>query len=107
MPKRLINESITVVRGGKRVMPEIGKAFELTNDEIKSLEEVRPQAISSIKGVEVDPQSKPVADESDLSKLDKAGLVALAEKLKVVVPKNANEAKLVELIEAARKSDDL
>lgn len=57
MPKRIINEGILVIRDGKRVRPEIGKAFNLTDDEIKQLEAIRPEAIAKIGQVEDDPRS--------------------------------------------------
>lgn len=57
MAKKLINETVVLQRDGKRVVPEIGKLFELTADEIKSIESVRPQAISDLETPETDPKS--------------------------------------------------
>lgn len=66
MAKRIIKEGILVVRDGKRIRPAIGKVFDLTADEIKQLESIRPNAIGKVGGVEEDPASIPVAvDEND------------------------------------------
>ena len=59
MPKFIVNESITVVRNNKRVMPEIGKIFDFTNDEVESIKKIRPQAISEIQKIEEDGNSTP------------------------------------------------
>lgn len=66
MAKRIIKEGILVVRDGKRIRPTIGKSFDLTADEIKQLEAIRPNAIAKVGAVEEDPASIPVAaDEND------------------------------------------
>jgi hypothetical protein len=57
MAKKLINETVVLQRDGKRVVPEIGKLFDLTADEIKSISAVRPQAISDVEAPETDPKS--------------------------------------------------
>ncbi|AEY69571.1 hypothetical protein AH2_00061 [Burkholderia phage vB_BceS_AH2] len=57
MAKKLIKETVVLYRDGKRITPTIGKTFDLTDDEIKSINSVRPQAISDVEKVEEDPQS--------------------------------------------------
>lgn len=64
MAKRLIKEGVLVVRDGKRIRPEIGKVFDLTAEEIKQLEAIRPSAIAKIRDVEEDPASVPT-DSAD------------------------------------------
>lgn len=55
--KMLIKEGVLLMRNGKRVRPEIGKSFDLTDDEIKDIMKVRPQAIAKVPVVETDPNS--------------------------------------------------
>lgn len=43
--KRVVNESVTVIRDGKRVSPERGKAFSFTAEEIEYFDRVSPRAI--------------------------------------------------------------
>jgi hypothetical protein len=57
MAKKIIKETVVLQRDGKRVVPEINKLFELTDDEIKSITAVRPQAISDVEVPETDPKS--------------------------------------------------
>jgi hypothetical protein len=45
MPKRIPLQTIILVRDGKRVVPEIGKAFDFTSDELASIKEVSPDAV--------------------------------------------------------------
>lgn len=59
MAKFIVNESITVVRNNKRVMPEIGKVFDFTDKEVDSIKKIRPQAIGEIQTIEVDDNSTP------------------------------------------------
>lgn len=79
MAKRIINEGITVVRDGKRVRPEIGKAFDLTAEEIAQLEKIRPQAIDKLGKVEDDPRSTDT-DKDDDGAADDAAAAAAATK---------------------------
>lgn len=44
MVSRVVTQSVTVVRDGKRVSPKIGEAFEFTEEEIKYLDSVSPRA---------------------------------------------------------------
>lgn len=110
MAQRIINESILVVRDGKRITPKIGKVFDLTDSEIADLERVRPQAISKAIATSVDPQSTAVvatADEDDLASLTKDQLIALAESKGIDIPARATKEKLIDLISAADSGDDL
>lgn len=117
MAQRIINESILVVRDGKRITPKIGKVFDLTDSEIADLERVRPQAISKAVATAVDPQStaivaeevKPTAtaDEDGLANLTKDQLITLAESKGIDVPARATKEKLIDLISAADSGDDL
>ena len=110
MPQRLIKENILVVRNGKRVKPEIGKAFDLTADEIRQLESVRPQAIDKIASVQEDPQSiqtdtagddAGLKDPVDLADMERDQLIQIATDMELTFAKNISKAKLVELIESA------
>lgn len=110
MAQRIINESILVVRDGKRITPKIGKVFDLTDSEIADLERVRPQAISKTVTAAVDPQSTAIvatADEDDLANLTKDQLITLAESKGIDVPARATKEKLIDLISAADSGDDL
>lgn len=110
MAQRIINESILVVRDGKRITPKIGKVFDLTDSEIADLERIRPQAISKAVAAAVDPQSTAVVattDEDDLSNLTKDQLISLAESKGIDVPARATKEKLIDLISAADSGDDL
>lgn len=121
MPQRLIKEGILVLRNGKRVRPAIGKVFDLTEEEIRQLEAVRPQAIAKISGIEKDPQSVAVPENASseevqetqkttLADMSKDELLALAAKMGLDVRKNASKDTLIEAIEAARDQsadDDL
>jgi hypothetical protein len=112
MPQRLIKEGILVLRNGKRVRPAIGKVFDLTEEEIRQLEAVRPQAIAKIRGIEKDPQSVAVSEKTGapLADMSKEELLTLAAKMGLDVRKNASKDTLIEAIEAARNQsadDDL
>lgn len=117
MPKKIINESITVVRDGKRVSPKIGEPFDLTADEIKQLDAIRPQAYSNLakymedKPVEAKPQANGESsvdlDEVDLTKMDRAQLIDLATGMELEFAKNISTEKLIAQIEAARSTEGL
>jgi len=119
MAKRLIKEGILVIRNGKRVRPEIGKVFDLTADEIKQLEGVRPQAIAKVGSVEEDPKSTPVDDnpqggdqpvdlkEIDVDALERADLIDLAKGMGLEFAKNIGTEKLAEMVKAKIDDDSL
>lgn len=44
MIRRVVTQNVTVVREGKRVTPEMNKAFDFTADEIEYLDRVSPAA---------------------------------------------------------------
>ena len=44
LTRRMVTQSVTVVRDGKRQTPEIGKPFGFTRDEIKYLDRISPTA---------------------------------------------------------------
>jgi hypothetical protein len=44
MIERVVTQSVTVVRDGKRVSPPLNKAFSFTADEIEYLDRVSPRA---------------------------------------------------------------
>lgn len=69
--KMLIKESVLLMRDGKRVRPEIGKSFDLTDEEIKSIQSVRPQAIDKVPVVEVDPNSTAPGAKGKKAETDK------------------------------------
>ena len=63
MAKRIVKQGVVVVRDGKRVRPQPGKAFDFTAEEIKQLEEISPNSIAKLSEVEDDPRSKSVEGE--------------------------------------------
>ena len=44
MPKRLVNQTIVVMRDGKKHIPAIDSVFEFTADEIKEINQINPAA---------------------------------------------------------------
>lgn len=48
MPKRIPVQTIILHREGKRVVPEIGKSFNFTVDELADINAVNPKAIRHI-----------------------------------------------------------
>lgn len=44
MIRRVVTQSVTVVRDGERVTPEIGSSFEFTPEEIAYLDRISPAA---------------------------------------------------------------
>lgn len=79
MPKLIAKEGIIVVRNGKRVRPEIGKAFDFTKDEVEQLMSVRPSAIAELpkveesKGEETGKAKTKKADDKGTEKVDGKG----------------------------------
>lgn len=47
MPLRTPTQSVIVMRGTKRVTPEIGKPFEFTKEEIEQIDAMNPDALST------------------------------------------------------------
>lgn len=93
MAKRIINEGITVVRDGKRVRPEIGKAFDLTAEEIAQLEKIRPKAIAKLDKVEDDPRSTDTDTDDDGAADDAAAAAAAAKPAAKTGAKSAGKGK--------------
>lgn len=49
MPKRLVKKGVTVIRDGRRVRPEVGKAFDFTKEEIEGLKEADATALGTVE----------------------------------------------------------
>lgn len=48
MPKRIVLETVRVIRDKKTVTPPIGQVFDFTAEEISQIKAVRPQAIRTV-----------------------------------------------------------
>lgn len=48
MPKRIVNEPVIVHRDGKQVSPEVGKAFDFTDAEVKEIKSLNEKALGHI-----------------------------------------------------------
>lgn len=62
MPKLVTQASVCVIRDGKRVFPEIGKAFPYTAQEVERVKRVSPTALRKPLN-ESAPVAEPEADE--------------------------------------------
>lgn len=48
MPKRLVLQTVIMYREGERVVPDVGKPFDFTNEELKSINGLNPDALGHI-----------------------------------------------------------
>ena len=48
MPKRIVKDTIVLYRNGKQVVPEIGKEFDFTSDELKEINKLNKVAVEHI-----------------------------------------------------------
>lgn len=48
MPKRIVAQTVVIVRDGQRITPEVGKPFDFSADELKQIEAINPDAIAKI-----------------------------------------------------------
>lgn len=62
MPLRTPMQSVVVIRDKKRVTPEIGKPFEFTKEEVAEIEEMNPDALSTLATVDVSEVEKKPED---------------------------------------------
>lgn len=114
-------ETVIVVRGGKRVKPQINKAFPFTDAEVQYLNKHRPEAIRKARNEmgdqteeeiladqptddEVEQRNEQATEEANEAAIQKAGEKALAANGagKAVKATRAKAAKA-----AAEKVDDL
>jgi hypothetical protein len=42
MPRLMVKHSVTVMRDGQRITPEIGKAFDFTDAEVADMDKAEP-----------------------------------------------------------------
>lgn len=71
--EKIVKESITLVRDGKRVTPEIGVSFTFTKEEIEQIEKARPQAIGNVDvPKKTTPAPKQVEDKQETAAQAKA-----------------------------------
>ena len=111
MPKRIVLETIRVIRDKKTVTPPIGQVFDFTAEEIAQIKAVRPQAFRTV--VIEDPElaaAAKVSAETAAASAPKAPTAA--EKKAAADAKKAQEEadakKAQEEAEAAaKKSEDL
>lgn len=47
MPKRLVKQTVMLRREGREVIPQIGKIFDFTDAELKSITRINPSAITT------------------------------------------------------------
>lgn len=64
MPQRKVVQTVVLLRDGERIVPQVGKPFNFTAEELKRIEEVNPDAVAKI----VDPGT----DEGKLVTLTQA-----------------------------------
>lgn len=50
MPKRIVNDLVILYREGKQIVPEVGKEFDFTAEELNSVTKSNPKALSKIGG---------------------------------------------------------
>lgn len=62
MPLRTPMQSVIVMRDKKRVTPEIGTPFEFTADEVAEIEEMNPDALSTVGTVDLTKAEKKAED---------------------------------------------
>lgn len=48
MPQRIPMQTVIVRRNGKSVVPEIGKPFDFTPDELETINRVNPEAVRKL-----------------------------------------------------------
>lgn len=48
MAQRIVNQTVIVVRDGKRVVPQIGQPFDFTPAELKDIEALQPSAVRKL-----------------------------------------------------------
>ena len=71
MSKKLVTmATVCVIREGKRVFPEIGKAFAYTDEEVKRIKAVSPTALRNPVN---ESDSAVVGDEFSTGAVDKSG----------------------------------
>lgn len=68
MIERVVTQSVTVIREGKRVTPPLNKSFPFTADEITYLDSISPRA--SRKPVDESERSAPVETDEDVETED-------------------------------------
>lgn len=48
MPKRIVKDTIVLYREGKQVVPEVGKLFDFTAEELSNINKANPAAVAHI-----------------------------------------------------------
>ncbi len=108
MPKKIVHHTVILHREGKRIQPQIGKAFDFTDAEHDSILGANPRALKPLKQVEDDANSQPHPFDKDgdgnpdvdLSTLKKDELLALAAERGVDVAPTATKAQIIDAIES-------
>lgn len=68
MPKRIVKDTIVLYREGKQVVPEVGKLFDFTAEELSNINKANPAAVEHIITADAAPVEK-----SDAAQPAKAG----------------------------------
>lgn len=76
MAKRIVLETVKVIRDGKSVIPAVGQAFDFTSDELDQINKLRPQAVRKI----INEEPEVVAAAEVKAETSTAGKKAAAEK---------------------------
>lgn len=106
MIRRVVVQSVTVVRDGARVTPERGKAFDFTEEEIAYLDRISPSASRRAvneSGVSAPQPQAPVVEEPEDEDEDD---VEDDEPAKTPAPKKAAAKKKPAAKKTAASSDD-
>lgn len=86
MAKRVPVQTIIVYRDGKRVAPPIGKPYDFTADEIKSINDRNPDASRKVTD-----ESKPAEDGDDETALQEAEAAAADKAAKAAAAKKGTK----------------
>lgn len=72
MPKRIIRATVILARNGQRIVPPIGKLFDLTDKELAQINKLNPDAVEKPG----EPQGEYIApvgkDDGEKTETDKA-----------------------------------
>ena len=88
MAKRIVLETVKVIRDGKAVVPAIGQPFDFTSAELEQINALRPQAVRKI--INEDPEAAAAAEVK--AEAAAAGKKAAAEKAAAQKPAKDEDA---------------
>ena len=70
MPKRVPVKSVVVVRDGKQVRPEMGKAFDFTTEELDDINRLSPNSIRKVITEDADSEKQAKAEAEKQAKAE-------------------------------------